>query len=749
MSRDHQSFLKMIGLEDDAHGSFQSPTTTEGSGPTSQTQSETEWELNQELAETRESVESHEPMESIEAPTYEEVPPLEEPIEERPPDQTFTYSAEERAFLEQDIAPENRGPEMDASEATERANPLLPTGFDEASSELPQETIERTMNLEPHELSRSIQAGTRPTVAFEYEAEEPAQKTDGTAHFDYSKEQGVSRLVILVGEANSNAIHLGKFPIRIGRNFSNELILNDSNVSRFHAEIVEHEGAIIIKDSGSTNGVKVNGALVRDHALQPHDVIQVGDALMEFLPPGVLSRGIPQASVIPADMVENLKEVSRVVTGAVKRGRSKLYLILGFLGVAAFAMTGPLKELMHQKTMEVATHQVLAQVDDLRTSIERQHGKPIAELEGETVAKAVLSAVEESAFGELVPESAKEQITKVDPEVLKIFLQDSEATAGLAFEATDEKGLRAVLTTKISRLIDERKFKEALTIVDMILKWNPNDTAAQEVAKKLRMNLDASTPAPDSLTPEDEKIFKEHIARHNKSYLSMVEQGRFDDAIQFSEAVSKALIDIVEKNPVTEPLVDTEIRRWADRAEELRRRIEEDAEIVVKANKDDEDVARRIESIKVSMDIADAKRARNEINEFLRKYPKHRRTNEVVQLNGELTRALEAAFETARTNIERFVDTEAFANAWQEFYRLSDNMPTHPRLNALREALEKSTGNRAVQFYNQARVYEFETDDLVAAEQYYKRSMEVADPRSELSRKAERRYAEVKRKVLP
>jgi hypothetical protein len=66
----------------------------------------------------------------------------------------------------------------------------------------------------------------------------------------------------------------------------------------------------------------------------------------------------------------------------------------------------------------------------------------------------------------------------------------------------------------------------------------------------------------------------------------------------------------------------------------------------------------------------------------------------------------------------------------------------------LKTSIEKVTRPKAVQYYNQARVYEYEADDLVAAEQYYKRAIEVADPRSDIAQKAGRRYAEVKQKTI-
>ena len=50
-------------------------------------------------------------------------------------------------------------------------------------------------------------------------------------------------------------------PLHIGRATDNELVLNDylKSVSRHHALLTDVDGAIVLKDVGSMNGVQVNG----------------------------------------------------------------------------------------------------------------------------------------------------------------------------------------------------------------------------------------------------------------------------------------------------------------------------------------------------------------------------------------------------------------------------------------------------------------------------------------------------------
>jgi pSer/pThr/pTyr-binding forkhead associated (FHA) protein len=69
----------------------------------------------------------------------------------------------------------------------------------------------------------------------------------------------------------------------IGRSRECDVVLSDSNVSRRHAELRPADGGWTIADLGSTNGVKVNGALVRGPApVAPGDRIEVGTVDVRF-----------------------------------------------------------------------------------------------------------------------------------------------------------------------------------------------------------------------------------------------------------------------------------------------------------------------------------------------------------------------------------------------------------------------------------------------------------------------------------
>ncbi|MBN1334483.1 MAG: FHA domain-containing protein [Deltaproteobacteria bacterium] len=88
--------------------------------------------------------------------------------------------------------------------------------------------------------------------------------------------------------------------LRIGRQRGNQIRIDDAGVSRQHARIVLHEGALWIQDLGSRNGVFVNEApVVGQQRLASGDRIVLGDHVLELRPPA--SSGSPASSAAPAE----------------------------------------------------------------------------------------------------------------------------------------------------------------------------------------------------------------------------------------------------------------------------------------------------------------------------------------------------------------------------------------------------------------------------------------------------------------
>jgi hypothetical protein len=78
---------------------------------------------------------------------------------------------------------------------------------------------------------------------------------------------------------------LGSGGATIGRSREADIVIDDANVSRKHAEVRPSGGSWIVRDLGSTNGVKVNGRRVdpnRPQSLKRGDVIELGTSRATF-----------------------------------------------------------------------------------------------------------------------------------------------------------------------------------------------------------------------------------------------------------------------------------------------------------------------------------------------------------------------------------------------------------------------------------------------------------------------------------
>jgi pSer/pThr/pTyr-binding forkhead associated (FHA) protein len=69
----------------------------------------------------------------------------------------------------------------------------------------------------------------------------------------------------------------------IGRSRDCDIVLDDANVSRRHAEVRPRGDGWIVSDLGSTNGVTVNGVRIEQaQVLRPGDRVEVGTTTLTF-----------------------------------------------------------------------------------------------------------------------------------------------------------------------------------------------------------------------------------------------------------------------------------------------------------------------------------------------------------------------------------------------------------------------------------------------------------------------------------
>jgi pSer/pThr/pTyr-binding forkhead associated (FHA) protein len=109
-----------------------------------------------------------------------------------------------------------------------------------------------------------------------------ARLPDQTQDFDHARlEEALTRssngnharaYLIIRGE---RTVDLTADQVRIGRALDNDIIIEDRQISRYHAELRQRYGRYILQDLGSSGGTTVNGYPAQEIILRPGDLISL------------------------------------------------------------------------------------------------------------------------------------------------------------------------------------------------------------------------------------------------------------------------------------------------------------------------------------------------------------------------------------------------------------------------------------------------------------------------------------------
>src|SRR5438034_19899 len=98
-------------------------------------------------------------------------------------------------------------------------------------------------------------------------------------------------------------VSVGPDGLQLGRLPENDVVLDDPNVSRFHAEGVRTDAGSEVRDLTSRNGTRVNGQLVRRGVLDTGSEIGIGPYRLIFDGIGFVARAEQGALRLDAEGV--------------------------------------------------------------------------------------------------------------------------------------------------------------------------------------------------------------------------------------------------------------------------------------------------------------------------------------------------------------------------------------------------------------------------------------------------------------
>lgn len=93
----------------------------------------------------------------------------------------------------------------------------------------------------------------------------------------------MSHLVVTIDEKLLGEFPIEKEKVSIGRKPDNDICLNNLAISGYHSQIITVLDSSFLEDLNSTNGTYVNSRLVKKHALEDGDLIDIGNHRIRYV----------------------------------------------------------------------------------------------------------------------------------------------------------------------------------------------------------------------------------------------------------------------------------------------------------------------------------------------------------------------------------------------------------------------------------------------------------------------------------
>jgi len=113
---------------------------------------------------------------------------------------------------------------------------------------------------------------------------------------------GGFRLIVRRGPQPNQIYELNKDVVTLGRDITNDITINDPEVSRHHARLTREGNGYTMEDLGSTNGTFINGQrLTGSRPLQPGETIGLGETVtLAYESTNTIAAPPPSGDVAPS-----------------------------------------------------------------------------------------------------------------------------------------------------------------------------------------------------------------------------------------------------------------------------------------------------------------------------------------------------------------------------------------------------------------------------------------------------------------
>jgi pSer/pThr/pTyr-binding forkhead associated (FHA) protein len=365
------------------------------------------------------------------------------------------------------------------------------------------------------------------------------------------------RLLVVDGGDKGTCYSLLGDSIIVGREGC-QISLNDTNISRRHAEIAWSGDRYKVRDLGSANGVLRNGEKVQEAELSPGDLVLVGLTVFEVYPPGQARRN--ERPMLPAPMRRGAAKVKPQEQGAAqlsaselmaekrKNERKRLMIVLLIFFLLSLAYFNDQKESMPQHS------QIPPDEENVQRAGERvkdtETGKKITKVKSQIEKTRLELAEMEKARARLM-ETARVNKSLLETDAA---IENTPSTHAEKQQRADAQGFfRSGV-----REMQNKNFRRAFTAFDTALTVDPThelakiylQSAKMEMLAELRSMQVAGLRAKDSLRYQEAKMHFKNILRYLEGETgssNSLDQESNKDLRELFEESTKELQDIEER----------------------------------------------------------------------------------------------------------------------------------------------------------------------------------------------------------
>ncbi len=276
----------------------------------------------------------------------------------------------------------------------------------------------------------------------------------------------VPTLQIIAGRQQGQTVELPEGDMLLGRTPGDGFVVDDGRISRRHAMLTRTGGRVSIKDLGSRNGIKVNGAKTISADLGPGDRISLGDTVMQVtqcdpVPKVVLDPSLPASPVRGAYGAEELarapaRQLTIETLSAARTDVPAIRALARFSLLLLEGAQGP--EGLSRAAIDAAQEGTAA---DAGMIVPFEGGRPLLEARNASEAQllsVVLPAVERARAGAM---SVRTNV--------KVGRQDHWSTA-LAPILRDDEVVAYLVVVEKSRTFDEGDLEAVEVMANLLTK---------------------------------------------------------------------------------------------------------------------------------------------------------------------------------------------------------------------------------------------------------------------------------------